>query len=493
MKKVIRKRVRSLEHHLVPNVGTVLAVALLLFVYNAWAAPQAAPLTQSAGTDELSYQGQLLGSGGSPVNGQVEMTFRIYNVPTGGTALWTEAHTGGNSVPVDNGRFQVLLGSLTPIPSSVWEYDNLYLEVQVGSEVLSPRELLGGVPVAGHAWVATMAQGLSAPDGDPQNVVFVDNDGDVGVRTTNPTAPMQIGDPSVAGMGRLRLIGSRANQWEANNLFFGDDGNPNRYWMNTRGGRSDGRSWVMFYDNREIFSGVPGGQLLTPISISPVSDGSNEYTMHFHNAALNIGTNGYIGIGTTGPAAPLHLYNVPDVSQSTAGLQITDKDDWVMRLDGNEIDSTDTLCLQKEHRDKKVIVFSDLDVRGNIIGGGMVERNLLTPDEQESERVERFEVGDLLCWNSDVSRLEKCAQEASPLVVAVANEKGQPIILGAELVKVIGPVQPGDLLVASDVPGYAVSWSQVGEGEPPMGVVIAKALEAFNGEQGTVKAMILTQ
>lgn len=151
MKKVMHKWVRSLGHHLVPNVGTVLAVALLLFVYNAWAAPQAAPLTQSAGTDELSYQGQLLGSGGSPVNGQVEMTFRIYNVPTGGTALWTEAHTGGNSVPVDNGRFHVLLGSLTPIPSSVWENDDLYLEVQVGSEVLSPRELLGGVPVAGLA------------------------------------------------------------------------------------------------------------------------------------------------------------------------------------------------------------------------------------------------------------------------------------------------------------------------------------------------------
>ena len=57
MKRVMHKWVRSLGHHLVPNVGTVLVVTLLLFAYNAWAAPQAAPLIPNAGTDKLSYQG----------------------------------------------------------------------------------------------------------------------------------------------------------------------------------------------------------------------------------------------------------------------------------------------------------------------------------------------------------------------------------------------------------------------------------------------------
>lgn len=60
--------------------------------------------------------------------------------------------------------------------------------------------------------------------------------------------------------------------------------------------------------------------------------------------------------------------------------------------------------------------------------------------------------------------------------------------MGAEPVKVIGPVQAGDLLVASEEPGYAVAWCN--EERPPSGAVIAQALESFEGERGLVKAMI---
>jgi len=57
-------------------------------------------------------------------------------------------------------------------------------------------------------------------------------------------------------------------------------------------------------------------------------------------------------------------------------------------------------------------------------------------------------------------------------------------------VKVLGPVRVGEPLVSSDVPGYAVAWSQIGEGEPPEEVVIAKALENFDGDRGMVKAQM---
>ena len=81
---------------------------------------------------------------------------------TGGTALWTEAHTGGNAVPVDAGLFNVLLGSLTPIPSSVWDNDTLYLGVQVSNDAeMMPREVVGAVPVAGMA--------LTVPDGSVES------------------------------------------------------------------------------------------------------------------------------------------------------------------------------------------------------------------------------------------------------------------------------------------------------------------------------------
>ena len=62
---------------------------------------------------------------------------------------------------------------------------------------------------------------------------------------------------------------------------------------------------------------------------------------------------------------------------------------------------------------------------------------------------------------------------------------GRPIVIGAEPVKVVGPVKRGDYLVASAVPGYAMAADQ-----PTFGIVIAQALEGFEGEKGTVKAMI---
>jgi len=54
-------------------------------------------------------------------------------------------------------------------------------------------------------------------------------------------------------------------------------------------------------------------------------------------------------------------------------------------------------------------------------------------------------------------------------------------------VKVLAPLHSGDLLVASDMPGFAV----VDEGTPALGTAIAKALEDFDGDQGSISAMIL--
>ncbi len=115
--------------------------------------------------------------------------------------------------------------------------------------------------------------------------------------------------------------------------------------------------------------------------------------------------------------------------------------------------------------------------------GALLEANLQTPEEQELGENDRFEEGDVLCWAED--RLEKCTAANDRLVQAVANAKGEPIVIGAEAVKVLGPLQKGDLLVASDVPGFATV-----NNDPAPGTVIAQALEGFEGEKGIVKAMI---
>ena len=137
-------------------MGTLPAVAAMLFVYGVRAAPGKAPAASGSTPGVLSYQGQLTDAAGNPVNGNVDITFRLYDVPEGGTPLWEEAHTGANAVPVEGGLFHVLLGSLNPIPSDVWSHDDaLYLGIQVESDPeMTPREGGGGgaVGVDGAGW-----------------------------------------------------------------------------------------------------------------------------------------------------------------------------------------------------------------------------------------------------------------------------------------------------------------------------------------------------
>ncbi len=75
---------------------------------------------QALNSGVLSYQGTLMDTSGTPVTGSYEMTFRIYNSLLSTTALWEEVRSGSNAVPVQNGLFNVMLGSLNPIPSTAW-------------------------------------------------------------------------------------------------------------------------------------------------------------------------------------------------------------------------------------------------------------------------------------------------------------------------------------------------------------------------------------
>ncbi len=184
---------KNLLRQIIPSVGTVILVALMLVGFRAWAMP-AAP---NQGPGVISYQGTLTDLSGEPLNDNVEMTFKIFDVSTGGTALWTEDHAGANAVPVSNGLFNVLLGSLTPIPSTVWHNASLFLEVTVGGEVLVPREEVGSVPHALYAVHADLAYNLSAADGDPVHAATVDDDGAVHIAGG--------GEASLAGGGRLVL------------------------------------------------------------------------------------------------------------------------------------------------------------------------------------------------------------------------------------------------------------------------------------------------
>ncbi len=93
----------------------------------------------------ISFQGRLVDGSGVPISdGTHYLTFRIYDVPTGGTEMWAETL----AVNTSNGIFSVMLGTVNPL-TDVDFSDSLFLGVQLGTvEEYSPRYRLGASPYA---------------------------------------------------------------------------------------------------------------------------------------------------------------------------------------------------------------------------------------------------------------------------------------------------------------------------------------------------------
>ncbi len=110
----------------------ITTLSVLFVAHIAFAIPQ-----------QINYQGQLTRTNGTPLDTTVAMTFRLFNVVSGGTALWTETHP---SVIVTGGLFQVLLGSATTLPDS-FTANTRWLGVTVGNNTeMTPRRQIASVP-----------------------------------------------------------------------------------------------------------------------------------------------------------------------------------------------------------------------------------------------------------------------------------------------------------------------------------------------------------
>ena len=138
---------------------TLLVVAGLIWANSVGALPLRTSTAASTSTGTIAYQGRLADADGTPITDTVNMEFRLYDVASGGIFLWEELWTGSNSVQVSDGLFNVMLGSMEPIPQSViTEHVSLFLGITVGTDdEMTPRVQLGTVPFA--------VQALTVPDG----------------------------------------------------------------------------------------------------------------------------------------------------------------------------------------------------------------------------------------------------------------------------------------------------------------------------------------
>ena len=92
--------------------------------------------------NEIRYNGKLK-EYRTEVNATKSMNFKIYNQLTGGTAKW---ESGNKSVVVSSGIFSVVLN-----PDVDWRGKDYYLEIEIDSKKLEPREKLTAVPYSLHS------------------------------------------------------------------------------------------------------------------------------------------------------------------------------------------------------------------------------------------------------------------------------------------------------------------------------------------------------
>jgi hypothetical protein len=99
---------------------------------------------------DMTYTGRLVDNLGDPLAGPVNLELRVFDAETSGTELYSEQHLG---VQLDvTGGFSVQLG-LGTSPSGTFDAalfsdPDRWLEVVVGTEVLTPRQIIASVPWA---------------------------------------------------------------------------------------------------------------------------------------------------------------------------------------------------------------------------------------------------------------------------------------------------------------------------------------------------------
>lgn len=171
----------------------------------------ALPSVGTAAPDSFEYIGALT-AGSVPATANIEIS--LFDQAVGGSAVW--GPQSYPNTPVTSGMFRVTVGSgSTPdLGPALLTPDNIWIEVAIDGETLSPRQRLGSVA---YAQVARHARGMMGTDA--ANYV---TDADIADNPSNAfTSPVAPSSPEAGALwfnptsGVLSVWNQTANQWRA--------------------------------------------------------------------------------------------------------------------------------------------------------------------------------------------------------------------------------------------------------------------------------------
>ncbi|MBU0490887.1 MAG: hypothetical protein KKA73_03930 [Chloroflexi bacterium] len=438
---------------------------------------QARPPAQPSGPANVTvpYPGRLADVAGQPVpDGAYDFAFTLYAAETGGAPLWSEVQKG---VPVQSGAFQAALGSVQPIPPAA----------------------LNGL----DAWLAVAVRG----PGEADFVALIPRQR---VSAAAPTAP----DSPSAGLAcpHDHLFEMWVGSSTGAALWVENTGNGSGIEARSAGSAVDYEA-ALYAKNTYTGYGVLA-ESRYGTGVAGYTSDQNGFGGEFQNTQGGIALYVY-GTGVGNTKAALQAENWSGIAaylRNSNGYPTLELD---QSGDGRVLDLQNGGDSSGEGGGDFIAGFSkdssfDMQFRITSTGQGRSDVGWTTPAEDFAEMlpaVAGLAPGDVLVIGPD-GKLTRSTEAYQASVAGVYSTApgfvgGQPVegavpgtiplaIVGVVPVKVSaenGVIQPGDLLVASSTPGYAMRAGP----NPPQGTVIGKALEKWAAGTGIIQMLATLQ